>query len=107
MRALDSLLFFSFSLLLVGTAKGQQIDPCLVGQWETAFNHSSQGPACSGPWPQTYNAVHMALIPKGDFRGWVVVWDHSHWPDITSPRFTRWALVKPDSNPANRIFHNA
>jgi hypothetical protein len=61
-------------------------------------------------WPSRFNAVHMALIPKGRYRGMVLVWDSdpvlaNHPPQFASTpanqylSFQPYAIIDPADSP--------
>ena len=64
------------------------------GAWRTGQNHNMAG-FVTAP-PANFNAVHMALIPKGPYRGWVLAWDYVASP--VGPQLTqRWSIFNPSS----------
>lgn len=68
------------------------------GSMEPGFN---MGPDDMVP---NLRAMHLALIPKGPYRGWAVLWDgvpHSPTECFSSP-FTDWGMFNPDASP--RVF---
>ena len=61
------------------------------GHWEPSFQHDLTG---FPPILPKFNAAHMALIPKGQYRGKVMVWDILS--DQTFPEWKqRWSIVDP------------
>jgi galactose oxidase len=101
-------LFFSTSLaigtLLTPLAAAQRAASAPVpdnGRWEPAFDHD---PAGFDPAPAHFNAVHMALVPKGPHQGHVLVWD-LQGPQPTPAWEQRWAILDP-SEPGAPVFWN-
>ena len=59
------------------------------GRWEAPFQHDLAG---FDPAPERFNAVHMALVPRGPRRGQVLVWDFDK--ENQTPLWRqRWALL--------------
>ena len=113
------MLRFSPSVAIVSVIAGlisarldaQQLPPCWLGKWEPAFDHGGNAPsgpsACNTSYPfplADFNAVHASLIPKGDRRGWLIVWPESEWDDAvwSGPRTHMWSLI----DPVNKVFEN-
>ena len=71
------------------------------GYWEAAFAHDLAG---FDPVPERFNAVHMALIPKGPHRGHALVWD-VEGPQPSAAWDQRWAIVDA-SEPGAPVFWN-
>jgi hypothetical protein len=66
-----------------------------VGAWESPFNHNPMG--LSG-WPQTFEAVHMALITQGQYEGKVLVWDATiEFNSASNSWLQRWAILDPEA----------
>lgn len=90
------------------------VDPCDVGAWEAPFNHGGvpmTAPCGTQPipgWPSTFEAIHMALIPKGAHQGHVLVWDYIDYigrgTGQGETRVIRYSIIDPD--PATRQFWN-
>lgn len=106
------------------------------GQWNQAFNHEvntlspAGGPGVIGtdpmvpfqggtriaaPFEVPFNAVHMALIPRGKDRGKVIVWNREKFElcpnGVTNGQdldwsFQTWAIVDPAVNPTGPRFQN-
>jgi len=63
-------------------------------------------------WPSTFNAIHMALIPVGDHRGRVLVWDGGFTLGDAAPfvpnqtfAFQRYSIIDP-APAASLVFRN-
>jgi len=72
--------------------------PSVNGDWDPPFNHDASpsrlmNTCGTAAWPATFNAVHMSLIPDGDRRGCVLVWDEG--PEGATCQ--RWAIVDPET----------
>lgn len=85
-----------------------QPDVCVYGFWDPPFDHGDLGaftpPRLPGIDPlENFNAIHMALIPKGDHRGKVVVWDNGRNNNedmVGLPGWIqRWAIVDATADP--------
>jgi hypothetical protein len=90
--------------LLLGGATAQQ------GSWSAPFNHevnTANTNQLTIPityvWPPTFNAIHMALVPVGPYRGQVLVWDKA---EAALRPYQRWALVDPKWTPGTVRFRN-
>ena len=77
-------------------------DPPQNGYWEPAFEHAMTG---FDPTPENFNALHMALIPRGPHRGHVLVWD-VQGTQPTAAWDQRWAILDV-SEPGVPVFWNA
>jgi hypothetical protein len=65
------------------------------------------------PAPGWFNAVHMSVIPKGEHRGKILVWNR--WPVLLRPgagldptdywAFQAWAVVDPSPSAQPRFFN--
>ena len=66
--------------------------PCDHGYIEQRFNH------LGGPLPTLYKAMHMSLIPKGAYRGHVLVWDAGplRADNCTSDDKNIWSIINPE-----------
>ncbi len=74
------------------------------GAWEAPFNHDVTG---FNPLPPgfVFEAIHMALIPKGPNRGKVIVWDAGGNPPQGGSFVQRWSIVDPAA-PGGPAFQN-
>jgi len=59
------------------------------GYWEAPFNHDLAGFEIA---PRRFNALHMALIPRGPLRGRVITWDVDG-SQPTASWSQRWAIL--------------
>lgn len=97
-----------------------------TGQWQLPFDHqhatttatdalypfTAGGPTWApGPGP-SFQAVHMAVIPVGQHRGKVIVWDTGQAVGDAAPfspgvlwNFQRYAIVDPHPNAAIRFYN--
>lgn len=78
---------------------------CNQGAWSAAFNHefntantNQVTPPPLAVWPTTFNAIHMALIPVGPYRGHVLVWDKA---ETQLRPHQRWSIVNPYWTPGS------
>lgn len=76
-------------------------DPPQNGYWEPAFEHDLAG---FDPAPARFNALHMALVPRGPHRGHVLVWD-VQGPQASAAWDQRWAILDA-SAPGAPVFWN-
>ena len=94
------------------------------GQWLSSFNHqhnvanvatNALAPFSAGsaaPWPSTFNAIHMAVIPVGPHRGRVLCWDLSNVFFAANPfqnalwNFQRYAIVDARATSGVRFFNH-
>jgi hypothetical protein len=97
------------------------------GSWDPAFDHEFNTANTNqvvipplGLWPPTFEAVHMALIPVGPYRGMVLAWDtasvqlrpHQRWtiidpkwtPTSGRPRFRNFFLAMPQTASTGDLF---
>jgi hypothetical protein len=117
-------------VLLLGSVPSAGFGQCVdyAGSWEPAFDHLDDGtwdgyrpPTNPGTNPdfvcKTYyfEAIHMALIPKGPHQGEVLVVDwsfngHENSGDLPNlgVHKQRWAIVKPGHSilGTSPCFHN-
>lgn len=94
------------------------------GAWTKAYNHDREETVADVAFPgitylpgyvfpETFNAIHMSLIPKGPNKGKLVVWDNAPvlavWPTISATdlwSYQAWAIVDPVDEPAGVRFSN-
>ncbi|MSR63128.1 MAG: DUF1929 domain-containing protein [Planctomycetes bacterium] len=90
-------------VLLCAPAAGQKTlphEPPVYGAWEAPFDHDLTGFASDF----RFEAVHMALIPRGAQRGKVLVWD-VRGDQPTPAWIQRWSIL--DVSAPTPVFLNA
>ena len=91
-------------LLAIIAASARSQAPAGVGLWEPAFNHVSNG---LPGWPNTFNALHVGLIPVGPRRGQVVMLDLNGGQGPPGIWAQRWAVGDFSVPYATATFENA
>lgn len=97
------------SLLVAGLVAVAGAAPMLCaqnqGSWSAAFDHevntANTNQLVIPPthvWPPVFNAIHMALIPVGPYRGHVLVWDKA---EVALRPYQRWSIVDPTWTPGS------
>ena len=96
-------------VVLSMTYSRAQAQACLSGAWLPGVNHTTSGfstaQICTnGTFPSPlFNAVHMALIPQGLYRGRVLVWDYVQ--GCVGQR-QRWSLLNVSATAWPPTFQN-
>lgn len=91
-------------LLGAGTAAALALGAATQqGSWSAAFDHevntANTNQLVIPPthvWPPQFNAIHMALIPVGPYRGHVLVWDKA---EVALRPYQRWSIIDPTWTP--------
>ncbi|HLQ37258.1 MAG TPA: hypothetical protein VK348_05640, partial [Planctomycetota bacterium] len=95
------------ALVLLGASARTQGNQ---GAWEPAFDHElntlNTNQLVVPPlwvWPSNFNALHMALIPIGPYRGMVMAWDVAD--GLTLRPYQRWTIIDPAWTPGSGRVH--
>lgn len=98
---LAALLLLGILFPLPAAAQGTVAVAARFGHWDAPFTHDLTG---FGPGAVPFEAVHLALIPRGSQRGKVLAWDLVG-PQPSAARDQRWSIVDARAEPP--LFRNS